>query len=275
MTNRTEAGPPDEAGLRELSERLAEPFSVDEIKWKPQVVKGERAMVVAYVDARVVMDRLDAVFGSSGWSDEYSLLDGGCVLCRLSCRVNGEWIHKADVGSPSEQPDEGDRIKAAHSDALKRAAIKWGIGRYLYRLPTGVWVDYDSKARTFRPPALPDWALPRGDKSAARRPAPPARPVAKTRPAPAPAPTPAPAPAAPKSNLPADGRELLARLTAYDAAKSAEGIWPKGALLVHVAQAGEKAGFGTDLLAWTDKAIELAVAETKAFEAASRAKAAG
>ena len=40
-----------------------------------------------------------------------------------------------DVGAPSEQPDGGDRLKAAFSDALKRAAVKFGIGRYLYRLP--------------------------------------------------------------------------------------------------------------------------------------------
>jgi hypothetical protein len=43
-----------------------------------------------------------------------------------------------DVGGPSEQPDEGDRVKAAFSDALKRAAVKFGIGRYLYRLPHAV-----------------------------------------------------------------------------------------------------------------------------------------
>jgi hypothetical protein len=49
---------------------------------------------------------------------------------------------KEDVGGQSEQPDEGDRRKAAFSDALKRAAVKFGIGRYLYRQKPQ-WVDWD------------------------------------------------------------------------------------------------------------------------------------
>jgi hypothetical protein len=38
--------------------------------------------------------------------------------------VNGTTIVKTDVSSPSEQRDDGDKLKAAFSDALKRAAIK-------------------------------------------------------------------------------------------------------------------------------------------------------
>jgi hypothetical protein len=60
--------------------------------------------------------------------------------------VHGECLDTTDVGSPSEQPDDGDQLKAALSDALKRAAIKLGIGRYHYRLPRQ-WVDYDPQAR--------------------------------------------------------------------------------------------------------------------------------
>ena len=40
-------------------------------------------------------------------------------------------------------------MKAAFSDALKRAAVKLGVGRYLYRLG-GQWVDYDEKAKAFK-----------------------------------------------------------------------------------------------------------------------------
>jgi hypothetical protein len=51
-------------------------------------------------------------------------------------------------------------LKAAFSDALKRAAIKLGVGRYLYRLPSQ-WVDYDPTAGRFvKTPQLPAWALP-------------------------------------------------------------------------------------------------------------------
>jgi hypothetical protein len=70
------------------------------------------------------------------------------VVCRLRCRIGADWLVKVDMGSPSEQPDAGDRLKAAFSDALKRAAVKWGIGRYLYRLPSQ-WVDYDPQRKQF------------------------------------------------------------------------------------------------------------------------------
>jgi hypothetical protein len=148
-----------------VAERLAEPFPPEAVGWKPQSIKGDRAMAVAYIDARDVMDRMDDVLGVGEWQDSYDLLPDGSVMCRLSVRIQGEWIVKADVGSPSDQPDSGDRLKAAFSDALKRAAIKFGIGRYLYRLPIQ-WADYDSMKKQFRsPPNLPAWAIPKGTKN--------------------------------------------------------------------------------------------------------------
>jgi hypothetical protein len=45
---------------------------------------------------------------------------------------------------------------------LKRAAVKFGIGRYLYRLPAQ-WQDYDPQRRQFvKTPSLPPWAIPDG-----------------------------------------------------------------------------------------------------------------
>src|SRR6201984_846186 len=143
-----------------IEQRLAEPFALSEVRFKPAVVSGNRALALAYVDARVIQDRLDDVLGVAGWQDEYECLPDGSVVCRLRLRLGDEWITKMDVGGPSEQPDEGDRRKAAFSDALKRAAVKFGVGRYLYRLPP-LWCDYDPHKRQFvRPPALPPFALP-------------------------------------------------------------------------------------------------------------------
>src|SRR5205823_537140 len=120
-----------------------------------------RDLVVPNVDASVSQDRLEHELGVSGWWDEYECLRDGSVVYRLRLRLGAEWITKMDVGSPSEQPDEGDRRKAAFSDALKRAAVKFGIGRYLYRLPVQ-WVDFDPKKRQFTAtPTLPPEALPR------------------------------------------------------------------------------------------------------------------
>jgi hypothetical protein len=168
-------------------------------------------------------------------------------MCRLRLKIGDGWITKMDVGGPSEQPDGGDRLKAAFSDALKRAAVKFGIGRYLYRLPQQ-WADYDPAKRQFAaPPRLPDWAQ-------ARRTDKPVRSVPERR------------PAEKKGSLPANGAELHRRLRDADSELAAQGLCRIGELLAHVTQAGVKAGFGADLTRWDGPAIELAVAETRAFK---------
>jgi hypothetical protein len=223
---------------------LAAPFDPALVRFKPAVVSGNRALALAYVDARAIQDRLDEVLGVTGWQDDYQILADGSVVCRLRLRLGGEWITKVDVGGPSEQPDGGDRLKAAFSDALKRAAVKFGIGRYLYRLPAQ-WQDYDPQRRQFvRPPALP------APKDEAKRPA-----------------------AAPKERvhaLPANGEELQKRLYDYDARLAAQGLCAKGELVKQVVQAGVRAGHDPDLATWTEPAIALAVEQTKEFEARAR-----
>ncbi len=71
------------------------------------------------MDARVIQDRLDEVLGVAGWQDEYECLPDGGVVCRLRLHLGDQWITKMDVGSPSEQPDEGDRRKAAFERRLE------------------------------------------------------------------------------------------------------------------------------------------------------------
>jgi hypothetical protein len=143
----------------DIADRLAEPFACEEIRWKPAAVSGNRALAIGFVDARTIMQRLDDVLGITGWTDAYRFLPDGSCVCKLTCCIGGHWLSKMDVGGPSEQEDEGDRRKAAASDALKRAAVKWGLARYIYRLPR-VWVPYDPKAKQLTPPELPPWALP-------------------------------------------------------------------------------------------------------------------
>jgi hypothetical protein len=180
MTAPKETTPTADPDAGEVMRRLAEPFGAGEVKFKPQVVQGNRALALAYVDARTIQDRLDDVLGTINWQDEYECLPDGSVICRLKLRIGGEWITKMDVGSPSEQPDGGDRMKAAFSDSLKRAAVKFGVGRYLYKL-TSNWVQYDPQKRQFAvKPSLPASALPRpqggGNPPPAQKPAPaPAR----------------------------------------------------------------------------------------------------
>src|SRR5438067_6611248 len=168
--------PPVTADVESLTQQLLAPFGSNEVKFKPAVVTGNRALALPYVDARVIQDRLDEVLGVAGWQDEYECLPDGSVVCRLRLRLGSEWITKMDVGGPSEQPDEGDRRKAAFSDALKRAAVKFGVGRYLYRLQP-IWVDWDpQKKKIVKPPKLPVPTLSK--KTADQTPA-----IAETKPA--------------------------------------------------------------------------------------------
>jgi hypothetical protein len=157
--------------MKTLMAELAAPFDPREVKFKPGAVSGNRALALPYVDARVVQDRLDDVLGLENWQDTYTPLPDCGVVCELRCRIGGEWIMKTDVGCPSEQPDGGDRLKAAFSDALKRAAVKFGIGRYLYRLPAQ-WADFDPQKRRFaKTPQLPRQAVP-ADRALGEPPAP-------------------------------------------------------------------------------------------------------
>jgi hypothetical protein len=234
------------ADTASVTRALAAPFADSKVKFKPQVVKGNRALALAYVDVRAIMDRLDDVLGVENWQDHYQLLPDNSVMCRLRLRICGRWITKCDVGSPSEQPDGGDRVKAAFSDALKRTAVKFGIGRYLYRLPQQ-WADYDPGKKQFAsPPRLPDWATAADGTKVARDKSPSVE-------------------AGDKRGLPASGKELHRRLRDADSVLAAKGLCQIGDLLAHVTQAGVKAGHGADLSQWGKPAIELAVAETRAF----------
>ena len=232
-----------------LTRALSAPFDPTQVKFKPAVVSGNRALALAYVDARAIQDRLDQVLGVEGWQDDYECLEDGSVLCRLRLRLGEEWVTKMDVGGPSEQPDGGDRMKAAFSDALKRAAVKFGVGRYLYRLPAQ-WVDYDPQRRQFvRPPTVPGQSTSAKAAPAAAAKTEPARKVTTAL-----------------HNLPANGADLQRRLFDYDARLAAQGLWPRGALVKHVVAAGVKAGYDADLATWSGPAIALAVNETRAFE---------
>lgn len=115
-------------------------FPRDAVSWRAQSVTkaGDKALALAYIDARDVMDRLDDVCGSENWQDRYEF-HGTRTICYLSIRVDGEWITKADGAGDSDVEAE----KGAISDALKRAAVKWGVGRYLYHI-VSPWVPCET-----------------------------------------------------------------------------------------------------------------------------------
>jgi hypothetical protein len=125
---------------------LHAPFPAAEIEWRVGSTNGDKTsgLALAYLTARHVMERLDTVCGPENWQDRYEF-HGARTVCYLSIRVDGEWITKADGAGDSDVEAE----KGAISDALKRAAVKWGIGRYLYDLGN-IWVDVEPAGRSVR-----------------------------------------------------------------------------------------------------------------------------
>lgn len=117
---------------------LSAPFPGDAVHWRAQTLnrEGTSAMALAYIDARDVMDRLDQVCGPANWQDSYSETPKGRLICTLSLRIGDEWISKSDGAGDTDVEGE----KGAISDALKRAAVKWGVGRYLYDMPI-IWAE--------------------------------------------------------------------------------------------------------------------------------------
>jgi len=121
---------------KQCQEKLTAPFDETEIKFKPTAIKNNQALALPYVDARTILDRLDEAVGPENWHDEYQIISENKVICKLT--ILG--ITKSDAGESSSE--EKEPLKSAVSDALKRAAVKFGIGRYLYKLPK-FWYDFD------------------------------------------------------------------------------------------------------------------------------------
>ena len=134
---------------RKTEYALKRPFSPSQLKWR----KGPGGKELVYITARDVMDRLDQVVGISGWTTSLHEVQGR-VTCELSINIDGKWITKTDgAGDTSIEGEKG-----AISDALKRSAVLFGIGR-LY---------YHPQAFNGRTPA--EWATPEGyDKVMAKR----------------------------------------------------------------------------------------------------------
>lgn len=170
---------------REMLEKLALPFGTNDIEWRVQsATRGNngqvRILVLPYIDARSIMSRLDEVCGGLWKSEYHSLTVGGkeAFQCKLSIKFGDEWVYRTDGAEVSDI----ESVKGGHSNALKRAAVQWGIGRYLYALE-GVWVPVLDKGDIyfggkfningnkeylkgyFNIPNLPAHALPKNEQS--------------------------------------------------------------------------------------------------------------
>lgn len=149
------------SNLKDAISHLRRPFTISAVKFKVQQEwpgpKG--ALIAPYIDARLVSDRLDAIVPDL-WSDAYEPVGGGKAL---KCKLTVDGITREDVG-------EGRKEKDLHSDALKRAAVKFGVGRFLYAMPKilinagGDKLEVKTRKRTGKPDQKYCFLTPAGEQ---------------------------------------------------------------------------------------------------------------
>ena len=133
----------------DIFDKLKAAFSPEDIEFRVGSTTGDKSkgLALAYVTSRAIMDRLDSVLGPTEWQNEVKVCDDG-VIATLTIRVGGEWIMRQD----GAQFTNIEAFKGGISDALKRVAVLYGIGRYLYSLPQE-WVELNNgrmSAQTIR-----------------------------------------------------------------------------------------------------------------------------
>ena len=132
---------------------LRRPFSPSAVRAKVQ--NQDRAkppnwgQIARYIDARLVSERLNLVAGGK-WSYEYAPLDPALRPPARDAEQTPLYVvcSLAVLGQTHTDVGEGRDPKAAFSDALKRAAVPFGIGRSIYAVPRRFLFAEESK----RPP---------------------------------------------------------------------------------------------------------------------------
>lgn len=142
-----------------LLRQLKDPLNPDFVKWRVGATNKEKTkgIALAYIDSREVMKRFDELLGMSNWRKRLIETKDG-FICEIDIKVNGEWVTRSDAAGNTKV----ESIKGGASDAFKRAAANWGIGRYLYYLPN-VWVGIKARGNSYELaeiPELPNWAKP-------------------------------------------------------------------------------------------------------------------
>ena len=135
-----------------MNTTLTAPILPNEIEWRVQSQTSTgKLIVVPYINNRCVMHRFDAAFGAENWTSEFREIANG-FLCRLTVTINDRTIYREDGASKTNiEPEKG-----GISDAMKRAAVQFGLGRCLYDYPR-VFIECEGKF-------IPDWAYAKLDK---------------------------------------------------------------------------------------------------------------
>ena len=128
---------------KKILAELAKEFPEDRIHLKPGVMSKDKtkAMWLSYLQHTDTAQRLDDVVGSWSFKPVERWETGGKKYVWAELTIFG--VTRGNVG-------EGDEWKDAFSDCLKRCAMSFGIGRYLYDQEK-VWTDFneDMKYKTY------------------------------------------------------------------------------------------------------------------------------
>ena len=129
---------------KEIYEKLSAPFQEMGVdgkmyfthKWKPDHIVNGKFECTPFLDARQVADRLNAVLGLDGWSDNLEEITAEGIICNISAIIDGKEISRSDIGMFEAKSANTQKIKskAEASDSLKRAAVKLGVGAYIYSM---------------------------------------------------------------------------------------------------------------------------------------------
>jgi len=135
---------------------LSVPLMPEEVEWRIQSTSkdGSKTTVVPYIQNRAVMNRLDMCYGEFYWRNEFQRWGDKGVLCGISIydEERKEWVTKWDGADDTHiEPTKG-----GLSDAMKRCAVQWGMGRELYQYPR-IFIEGDHKF-------IPNWAADKLDK---------------------------------------------------------------------------------------------------------------
>ena len=132
--------------MEEIVKRLQEPFPVKETENKVQATNGDKTkgLAVYYIDSRAIQSRLDETVGPLNWRNEYVKWGDSSQICGLSIfdETRDCWVTKYDGAENTDY----EPVKGGLSDSFKRAAVMWGLGRYLYDIE-GLWVEVEQRGK--------------------------------------------------------------------------------------------------------------------------------
>lgn len=153
--------------MTNIMESLQAEFPFEQLGWKITHTFESQgrffAYVAPFVDARAIQDRFDEVFGIDKWQVSYEKWGEKATKCTISVFLNERWISKEDGSEESDY----NAVKGGFSNSLKRAAVLWGVGRYLYNIKphkvelttqgkgkNDIYVSYQRNGYYFTPPTM-------------------------------------------------------------------------------------------------------------------------